>query len=74
MMERRARENRLDMTAPEKVRAFSNVTFNEVTLGPNEGAHLWRVTELDEEQRRIMLALELKKKDLKSLERVEITG
>jgi hypothetical protein len=33
-----------------------------------------RVTELDEEQNRIMLALELRKKDLKSLERVEITG
>ena len=74
VMERRARENRLDMTAPAMVRAFSNVTLNEVTMGPDEGAHVWRVTELDQEQRKIMLALELKKKDLKSLERVEITG
>jgi len=74
IMERRARENHLDMTAPSMVRAFSNVTLNEVTMGPEEGAHIWRVTELDEEQRRIMLALELRKKDLKSFERVEITG
>jgi len=74
IMERRARENRLDMTAPAMVRAFSNVTLNEVTMGPDEGAHIWRVTELDEEQRKIILALELRKKDLKSLERVEITG
>jgi len=71
IMERRARENRLDMTAPAMVRAFSNVTLNEVTMGPDEGAHIWRVTELDEEQRKIILALELRKKDLK---RVEITG
>ena len=74
IMERRARQHHLDMTAPAMVRAFSNVTLNEVTMGPDEGAHIWRVTELDEEQRTIMLALELRKKDLKSLERVEITG
>jgi len=35
------------------VRAFSNVTLNEVTMGPDEGAHIWRVTELDEEQERV---------------------
>ena len=74
IMERRAKQHRLDMTAPAMVRAFSNVTLNEVTMGPDEGAHIWRVTELDEEQRTIMLALELRKKDLKSLERVEIIG
>ncbi len=56
------------------VRANSNVTLNEVTMGPDEGAHLWHVTEMDEEQRMIMLTLKLKKKDLKSLERVDITG
>jgi len=50
------------------------VTFTEVTMGPDEGAHVWRFTELDEEQRTIMLALEMRKKDLKPLERVEITG
>ena len=43
-------------------------------MGPDQGAHVWRVTELDEEQRKIILALEMRKKDLKSLERVEITG
>ena len=74
IMERRARKNRLDKTVLAMVRAFSNVTFHEVTMGSDEGAHIWRVTEQDEEQRRIMLALEMKKKDLKSLERVEITG
>jgi hypothetical protein len=74
IMERRARKNRLDMTAPAMVRAFSNVTLNEVTMGPDEGAHIWRVTELDEEQMKIKLALEMRKKDLKSLERVEISG
>ncbi len=74
VMERRARENRLDMTAPAMVRAFSNVTLNEVTMGQDEGAHIWRATELDEEQRKILLALEMRKKDLKSLERVEISG
>jgi transposase len=74
IMARRARENRLDMTAPAMVRAFSNVTLNEVTMGPEEGAHVWRVTELDEEQRTIMLALEMRTRDLKSLERVELTG
>ncbi|MCJ2541095.1 MAG: IS1634 family transposase, partial [Candidatus Thermoplasmatota archaeon] len=74
VMERRARENRLDMTAPAMVRAFSNVTLNEVTMGQDEGAHIWRATELDEEQRKILLALEMRKKDLKSLESVEISG
>ena len=74
IIERRARENRLAMTAPAMVRAFSNVTLNEVTMGPEEGAHVWRVTELDEEQRTIMLALEMRTRDLKSLERVELTG
>ena len=53
----------MDMTAPAMVRAVSYVTLNEVTMGPDEGAHIWRVTELDGEQRKIMLALE----------RVEIT-
>ena len=52
----------------------SDVNLNEAPMGPHEGAHIRRVTELDGEQRKIMLALELRKKDLKSLERVEITG
>jgi len=56
------------------IRAFSNVTLNEVTMGPDEDAHIWRVTDLDEEQRKIMLALEMRKKNLKSFERVEISG
>jgi uncharacterized protein YpmB len=56
------------------VRAFSNVTLNEIVMGPDEDVHIWRVTELDEEQRRVMLALELKVRDLKSLEKVELPG
>jgi transposase len=74
IMERRSRENRLGMTAPAMVRAFSNVTLNEVTMGPDEDVRIWRVTELDEEQRRIMMALELKVRDLKSLEKIVMPG
>ena len=62
------------MTPPAMVRAFSNVTLNEVTMGPENKVHLWRVTGLDEEQRKIMMALGLKNKGLRALERTEIAG
>jgi len=62
------------MTPPAMVRGFSNVMLNEVTMGPEGKVHVWRVTGLDEEQRRIMLALGLKNKALRSFEKVEIAG
>jgi transposase len=74
LMDRQAKESRLDMTSTAMVRAFSNVTLNEVTMGPENKVHVWRVTGLDEEQRRIMLALGLKNKALRSFEKVEFAG
>ena len=74
LMDRQAKESRLDMTSIAMVRAFANVTLNEVTMGPESKVHAWRVTGLDEEQRKIMLALGLKNKSLRALERTEITG
>jgi transposase len=74
LMDRQAKESRLDMTSTAMVRAFSNVTLNEVTMGPENKVHVWRVTGLDEEQRKIMLALGLKNTGLRALENVEIAG
>ncbi len=60
------------MAAPALLKSILYITFNDVTTDPSEDAHVWRVTNLDKEQSRILLAFGFKNKDLKFLERVEI--
>ena len=74
LMDRQTKESRLDMTSISMVKAFSNVTLNGVTMGPENKVHAWRMTGLDEEQRKIMLALGFKNKSLRILKRTEIAG
>jgi len=58
LIDRQAKESRLEVTSITMVRAFANVTLNEVTMGPESKVHACHVTGLDEEQQKVMMALD----------------